>query len=662
MRRELLVGFLLVAAVTVVYWPVHSYPFVLLDDQSYVHENLVVRKGLTSEGVAYAFNHATVSNWHPLTMLSHMLDCQLFGGEDKNAGWHHLTNLFLHALNTLLLFIALRRMTGAVWRSGFVAALFGLHPLHVESVAWISERKDVLSMFFFMLLLLAYHHYAQRRTLLRYGSVFLLLALGLMSKPMLVTAPFVLLLLDYWPLGRMKFEPAGAGKAAEEPNEDEEPDDDEEFDEDEAESLGAGEPDDTEAGEPDDEADDAAETSATDDRMEPADSSDKRTLGWLIVEKIPLFVLALLSAWITLIVQGAGGAMSMLGQNLTLATRLANAVCGYGIYLEKSFWPHPLAAIYPYTTHRSIDVLIIGLALGAITYAAYRMAKIKPYLPVGWWWYLVTLLPVIGLVQVGVQSIADRYTYIPLIGVFIIAAWGSAELIEGLSRRARMAAVAAAVVTLAVFATLTRQQVTTWSSSEQLFSRAAAASPNNYVALDGLGMYYWQQGRLDDARKQFESILKIESDPRLHVEGGFEPAHRGLGLLLAVQHQPKQALEQFDIAIRLQPKLPDARRHKAWLLATYPDERIRNGKEAVQLAKEAIELSRWKPPELWDTLGVAQAETSNFEEAIKAEEKAIEVARQVHSDDDLLRAFQRRLEMFKEGFRYHAEPRRPTRI
>ena len=202
MRRELLVSFLLVAAVAAVYWPVHSYPFVLLDDHGYVVENPYVRNGLTCEGIVHAFTGITVGNWHPVTMLSHMLDCQLFGVEE-GAGWHHMVNLALHAANTVLLFIALRRMTGALWRSALVAALFGLHPLHVESVAWVSERKDVLSTLFFMLTLLAYYHYVQRPTILRYAAVFVLLALGLMSKPMLVTAPFVLLLLDYWPLGRM---------------------------------------------------------------------------------------------------------------------------------------------------------------------------------------------------------------------------------------------------------------------------------------------------------------------------------------------------------------------------------------------------------------------------------------------------------------------------
>jgi hypothetical protein len=596
MRRELLVGFLLVAAVALVYCPVHSYPFVLLDDPAYVTENSVVRRGLTPEGVSFAFTGVTAGNWHPLTMLSHMLDCQLFGARAAGAWGHHLTSLGLHAANTLLLFLVLRAMTGAVWRSGLAAALFGLHPLHVESVAWISERKDVLSTFFFLLMLLAYFKYSQRRTVPRYLAVFVLLALGLMSKPMLVTAPFVLLLLDYWPLGRT--------------------------------------------------------------------ARGWKSLAPLIVEKIPLLVLAGLSAAMTFVVQRSSGAMGMLGR-LTLATRLENAVWAYGIYLEKAFWPHPLAAIYPYARHKAIDVLVIGVALVAITVAAQRLAKITPYLPVGWWWYVITMLPVIGLVQVGVQSLADRYTYIPLIGPFIIAAWGGAELTDGLSATGKGAAVAAAVV-LGVFAWLTTQQLTAWSSSEALFARAAEAVPNNYVALDSLGQLYWQQGRLDKAREQFEMIVKMESDPHLHVEGGLEPAHRNLGLLAAVQHRPKEALGEFDKAIEIQPDLPDARRHKAWLLATYPDEshpgeKVRDGNEAVRLAQEALDRSTRKPAEFWDTLAVARAETGNFKAAVEAEKKAIDAARRTRADD-LLPELETRLKMFRDGERYHAEPRRPSRL
>ncbi len=588
MRREMLVSFLLVAAVAAVYWPVHSYPFLLLDDQGYVAHNPYVRKGLTREGFVYAFTGITVGNWHPLTMLSHMLDCQLFGAEDKDAGWHHAVNLALHAANTVLLFIALRWMTGALWRSALVAALFGLHPLHVESVAWISERKDVLSTLFFMFTLMAYYHYVRRPTILRYAAVFLLLALGLMSKPMLVTVPFVLLLLDYWPLNRMGLQP----------------------------------------------------------------------LSSLIVEKIPLFVLTAVSAAITYLVQQRSGAMGMLGQQVPLGRRLGNALFSYGQYLEKSFWPSPLAAIYTYVNRKPIDVLIVGLALGAISVAAVRLAKIRPFLLVGWCWYLGTLVPVIGLVQVGMQSMADRYTYIPLIGIFIIAAWGAAEFT--VDWPARNKAIVAAVV-LTVCGWLTWRQVATWSSSEALYRNAVEAERYNFFAERELGMVYWKDGKLDEAQQQFEAILKIQFDPTLHFEGGREPVYRALGLLLAVRHQPKKALEQLDEAIKARPQQPEPRRHKAWILATSLDNSVRDGRKAVECAEQALELTPGKLPEYWDTLAAAEAETGNFKEAVEAEERALQEA-QPARDDDIIPGMQRRLELFRSGLPYHAAAEHPLRL
>ncbi len=278
----------------------------------------------------------------------------------------------------------------------------------------------------------------------------------------------------------------------------------------------------------------------------------------------------------------------MLGQPVPLGTRLCNALFAYGQYLEKSFWPSPLSAIYAYRNHRAIDLLIIGLALGAISVAAVRLARIRPFLLVGWCWYLGTLVPVIGLVQVGVQSMADRYTYIPLIGIFIIAAWGAAEFSEDWP--AQYKAIAAAVL-LAACGWCTRQQVTTWSSSEALYSHAVEAERYNLVALDGLGMVYWEEGRLDEVQRQFEDILKLKSDPAVHVEGGLEPVHRELGLLLAVRHQPQQALEQLNAAIEARPQQAEPRRHKAWILATSLDAGVRNAKLAVECAKEALARS-----------------------------------------------------------------------
>ncbi len=352
--------------------------------------------------------------------------------------------------------------------------------------------------------------------------------------------------------------------------------------------------------------------------------------------------------------------MGMLGRSLPITTRLANAICSYGIYVERIFWPHPLAVIYPYTTHAWTDVLVIGVALAAITVAAYRLSRVKPYLPVGWWWYLITLLPVVGIVQVGAVDGRPLHLY-SLDRAVYHRRLGRRELTAGLSTSGKAVAVAAAVIVLGIFAWLTAKQVTAWSGSVALFKQAVEAVPDNYVAMNNLGLAYWQQGRLDDAQKQFEAIVKMESDPHLRISGGLEPAHRNLGLLFAVLRQPNKALEQFDMAIRLQPGQPDAWRHKAWLLATYPDERFRNGNVAVQSAEEAMKLSASKPPEIWDTLAAAEAENWDFQKAAAAEEKAIEAAKRIRADE-LLPELEKRLKMFKAGEKYREEPRRPARM
>ncbi len=681
MRRELLVSFLLVMAVAAVYWPVHTYPFLLLDDQGYVVQNPYVREGLTCAGLLHAFSGITVGNWHPLTMLSHMLDCQLFG-VDAGAGWHHMVNLALHAANSVLLFLALRRMTGALWRSALVAALFGLHPLHVESVAWVSERKDVLSTLFFLCTLLAYHRYVQRPTVLRYTAVFVVLALGLMSKPMLVTAPCVLLLLDYWPLGRMRLKGDVATAETEQPllspvsDRATSP----------TESLPAQpllSPVSDRATLPTEGLPAQPLLSPVSDRATlpteglPANGrpsvgcfggvgrpspnlAGQLSLSRLIAEKTPLLLLAAVSAVITYGVQQGGGAMGMLGQEVPLGKRLGNALFSYGQYLEKCFWPSPLSAVYPYVSPKAIDVLIVGLALGAISVATIRLARIRPFLLVGWCWYLGTLVPVIGLVQVGVQSMADRYTYIPLIGIFIIVAWGAAEFTEQWSAGTK-AVVAAAV--LAACGWFTWRQVATWSSSEAMYRHAVEAERYNFFAMYGLGMVYWKDGKLGEAQQQFEDILKIQSDPAVRVQGGFEPAQRALGLLLAVQGHPRQALAELDEAIDTRPQQPEPLRHKAWILATWPkdEDNIRDGKEAVELARLALEKSAGKQPEYWDTLAAAEAEAGNFKEAVAAAEKALQQARAMRADD-LVPGIQDRLELFENRRPYHAPAQYPQRL
>ena len=361
----------------VVFGQTLRYDFVNYDDPRYVYQNTRITSGINVANVAWAFSHIHSENWHPLTTITHMLDCQLHG---LNAGWHHFTNVLLHCLAVVLLFVALERMTGALWRSAFVSAVFAVHPLHVESVAWIAERKDVLSAFFFMLTLLAYLHYTRAPSIGRYLTVALGVALGLMSKPMLVTLPFVLLLLDYWPLGRFETHRSNTG----------------------------------------------------------------RRLLHLFLEKIPLIALSAVSSIVTFLVQQ--GAIGWTEQ-LPVSARISNALVAYVIYIRQMFWPARLAVFYPHPENR-LPVLEISLAfivLVGITAAAFVFRKKAPYLMTGWLWYLGMLVPVIGLVQVGWQGHADRYTYLPQIGLYIALTWAVTDLTRSW-RFQRMALGAAALV------------------------------------------------------------------------------------------------------------------------------------------------------------------------------------------------------------------------
>jgi len=361
-----LIYLLLAVSTFAVYWQVHNYDFVNYDDESYVSKNQSVKVGFTCDSIRWAFSTGHQGNWHPLTWLSHMLDCQLFG---TDAGWHHLTNLLLHITNTLLLFAVLKRMTGTLWQCAFVAAVFALHPLHVESVAWISERKDVLSTLFWMLTMAAYLHYVKHPCVGRYLLTLLAFATGLMAKPMLVTLPFVLLLLDDWPLGRLQ--PAQT----------------------------------------------AEETYRQ--TLKSANYSQWQVSYRLVREKVPFFILSAVSGVVTFLVQQSGGAISSI-EDASLVIRIANAFICYIKYIENMFWPSRLAIFYPHplNTVSIWQAAVAALLLLLISILALRLTRNHKYFAVGWLWYLGTLVPVIGLIQVGDQALADRYTYIPLIGLF----------------------------------------------------------------------------------------------------------------------------------------------------------------------------------------------------------------------------------------------------
>ena len=407
------------AATLIAFWQVNHCDFINYDDPSYVTENIHIRHGITTEAIRWAFTTDYAANWHPVTWISHMLDVELFGLKPR---WHHLTNLLFHIANTLLLFFVFHRMTKTTWQSAFVAALFALHPLHVESVAWVAERKDVLSTFFWMLTMGAYIHYVEHPRFRSYLAVFTFLALGLMSKPMLVTLPFILLLLDYWPLQRFEQKtptqeiPAEINKPISASKR-------------EGKSSGK------------------QTVQAIVKEEEPAD----RKYQWalvrpLLIEKIPLFALAALSSITTFIVQQKGGSVASL-EGIAPGVRIANAFVSYIIYVRKIIWPDDLAVFYPHPGLLPFwQILGAVFLLIAVTVTVILEAKRFPYLAVGWLWFAGTLVPVIGIVQVGSQAMADRYTYVPLIGLFIMAAWGVPELLKNWRYRKEALAASSALI------------------------------------------------------------------------------------------------------------------------------------------------------------------------------------------------------------------------
>jgi Tfp pilus assembly protein PilF len=487
--------------VILVYGRVADYEFVSLDDPGYVFDNPEVRRGLTWDGAQWAFATLHKSNWHPLTWLSHMLDCQLFG---VVPGGPHVINVILHAINGVLLFLVLRWMTGALWPCALVAALFALHPLRVESVAWVAERKDVLSGFFWMTTILAYVSYARHASLLRYLLVFTSLALGLMAKPMLVTLPCVLLLLDVWPLGRWQL------------------------------THGP------------DRADARSTQRAVRIRAAP--------IHRLVLEKLPLLGLSAASGVLTVFAGRSKGAVATL-EDLPFWSRMANALVAYVAYLGKTVWPTDLAVFYPHPALVSTEAAssLVVPAIGAalllvmISLVMLYMATRRPYLAVGWFWYLGTLVPVIGLLQVGFQGMADRYSYLPLVGIYIVIAWGGRDLALRWPR-SRPILIAAAGISLTICVTATWLQVGTWRNSITLFERAIQVTENNYFAHGNLASVLAALGRLDEATVHYEDALRIRPS--------YPTALAGLGSVYFRQGKLEQAAAQLRRALRVEPDSP----------------------------------------------------------------------------------------------------------
>ena len=487
-----IISFFLSVSILVVYVQVKDFDFLSLDDYMYVRDNPIVAQGLTSENIRWAFTSMYAGNWHPLTWLSHMADVTFFG---MDPGMHHATNVIFHCANTLLLFFFLKIVTSETGKSAAVALLFALHPLHVESVAWISERKDVLSTFFWMLTLLSYQWYVKGRTAARYILVATCYVFGLMAKPMLVTLPFVLLLLDIWPFKRDELlqttDQGGSGKSL----------------------------------------------------MRDIE------IRWpglfaLIREKIPFFLLAGASSIVTMVAQKGSGAMSTL-DIIPFYVRLENAIVSIFNYLAKMLWPLHLAAFYPYPKGFTISIFVVAsVLLITVTLFVASAARKAPFLLVGWLWYLVTLMPVIGFIQVGSQSMADRYTYIPLIGVFIMLAWGLPYLFgQRKSGRVMIAAMFCAVVPLLMWSSWIHAGY--WKDNITLFSHAIKVTKDNYVAHNSLGVALCNQGEYEQGEAHFMQALRINPN---HVQ-----AYNNMGAVLVKQGRYAESLDHFQHALNLDP-------------------------------------------------------------------------------------------------------------
>jgi tetratricopeptide (TPR) repeat protein len=562
-KQMLSICLFLAIATLMAFWQVNNCDFIYFDDQNYVTENNHVKNGITLDGTRWAFTTNQSSNWHPLTWISHMLDVQLFGLQPR---WHHFTNLLFHIANTLLLFFVLHRMTQARWESAFVAALFALHPLHVESVAWVAERKDVLSTFFWMLTMGAYCLYVERPGLQRYLLVILFFALGLMSKPMLVTLPFVLLLLDYWPLQRFQQIPSDqkiGNKSAEK-------------------QKGK-----------------SKKKHAVGEEAKAATAAQWTLIRPLLREKVPLLALAVLSSIVTYGIQQKAGTV----QPWPLSVRIANAFVSYSTYIGKTIWPTNSAVLYSYPLSLPIwRVFGAGLLLTAITITVIRKARRAQYLAMGWLWFVGTLVPVIGLVQAGIQARADRYTYVPLIGLFIIAAWGISDLSQKWRYRKESLIASSTAVLLCLFI-VTWTQIGYWQNSISLFDHALNITDNNYAAYFNRGAIYSHFGNNMQAMGDYNKAIEIYP---LYAE-----AYNNRGNTYLGTNNYKQAIEDYDQAIKINPNYAKAYSNRG---NTYLG--ISNYKQAIEDYDQAIKISP-DYARVYTNRGLAYSKLGNYAQAIE---------------------------------------------
>ncbi len=611
---------MLVLVTLVAYWQACGNGF-CWDDGLYITENEHIRTGLTWENIRGAFTASHGATWHPLTSLSHMLDCQLF---ELEAFWHHLTSLLFHIFNVLLLFWILKRATGELWLSAFIATVFALHPLNVESVAWVAERKNVLSTFFWMLTIIAYIRYSEHPGIGRYLQVILFFSLGLMAKPMVVTLPFVLLLLDYWPLSRFQF---GQKSRIEDLSRDE---------------------------------------SAI---LEHRSSSVRR----LVAEKVPLFALSAVVSVITFITQRGRGAV----KSIPVESRIANAVVSYGRYIGKTLWPSKLAAFYPFP--RSLEAgPLAGWAffLLCVSILVLIWWRRRPWLLVGWLWYIGTLIPVIGLVQVGGQAMADRYVYVPMIGLLIIFGWSAREVAARWPITKTGIGICAVIVLVAL-TLCTRIQTGYWRNNITLYERALKVTAGNALLHDNLGREFSIQGELDKAIEHYKAALRFnpryyaayydlaailihkgrtdEAIEHLKEAVKFKPEGPKIRNMLASayfqQGDYEPAVMHWSEALRLRPDWAEVLNNLAWLKSAYEDVPFYDPNEAVEMARRACEMTENKRYQMLDTLGVAYAAAGRFEQAVRTAEQALELARSSGRPESGVE-ISKHLELYKAGRPY----------
>ncbi len=651
-RSTCFICLFLVIATLAVYWQVSNHEFLNYDDDLYITQNYHVQAGLRLSGLFWSFTSGTlVSNyWHPLTWLSHMMDVQLYG---MNAGGHHMTNLILHIANTLLVFFLLNRMTKDIWKSAFASSLFALHPLHVESVAWVAERKDVLSTLFWLLTMLAYCRFVEKATLTRYFMLVLCFVLGLMSKPMLVTLPFVLLLLDLWPLNRLQL----------------------------GQEIHVG-----------------------------SVHAQSRSIWFLIGEKVPLFVMAAGASIAAYITQKIGGALPAM-DGAVFKIQIANALVSYASYIQKMIWPTRLAAFYPHPGTVPLPMAVgAGVLLIIITACVVFFWRRRPYLLVGWFWFVGTLVPVIGLVKVGSFAMADRYTYVPLIGLFILVAWLVPDLVPLRSHR-KVWFATIAMLYLSVLMGLTWKQTRYWKDSATLFTHALTVTTDNYLAhmklgealaeqhnnaeaiqhylealrinpdfalvLFNLGNVYADLGSIDDAVYYYKKALQKQPNfakahnnlgnamarqgnyeaaafhykEAIRINPGYAGAYYNLARIAANQGQIEDAILHYQKTVLLNPMMTEALFNLSWIYATHPNEQFRNAAEALRLAEKLCKMTQYNQPLALDALAAAHAETGQFDAAVATAKKALQLALK-YGPEELVLDLKKRLQLYQTGHPY----------